>query len=618
MAIDNTLGPNSPNSGRIYATFVGYLNIENPIGTFNPISNTDVFLTHSDDGGRTWSRPTEVNADASTSTGYTQSSHTEAPGGFKTQITGRTQFMPEVAVDQATGTVVSRWRDSRDDAAGAGAAGVRVATYLTTSIDGGQTFGPATYANPRKTAVDAITGQTNVMGPAADMQGGGDGQTDTPFGYGTQMGLAVFDGKLYPMWSGNFQGPFSGFGNFYNSFIKNGAVTGYPLNLWYQPMVIAAGPRVVTSSMGPIPLAAATGGSVSISVVFDRPIDPASVKPGDAQVFYHDAIKTSDPSIPLQVTGFAPTGGGTSPTTRYTITFNPSKKPDGTSSGITNFTGTYSYLIAPDDGAGTSISAPVWSFAGPGGTLRKFDPADQNADGTSDQNAVTTAFFGLTPGDVYATPSPQPTSPVTFQGAFGTGGNYGILQAPFNQNTLPLIVPGPQLSLTSVPGGSGSSNLVLNGTNSSLSVTFDRPMQVSTFTPGQVLQIMGPAGSVSGPQYFASDSVGQTIPAASSATSFGTLNSTVTVPSFGGTFKAAKVTVQLNAAFSANAGLSAYLDRARWDTGPAVHQRVPHGLEFHQHPIRRQCAEFDHDGHGSLCRCFQAQQCTLGAGRQNG
>ena len=42
-------------------------------------------------------------------------------------------------------------------------------------------------------------------------------------------------------------------------------------------------------------------------------------------------------------------------------------------------------------------------------------------------------------------------------------------------------------------------------------------MQVSTFTPGQVLQIMGPAGSVSGPQYFASDSVGQTIPAAPGA-----------------------------------------------------------------------------------------------------
>ena len=83
-------------------------------------------------------------------------------------------------------------------------------------------------------------------------------------------------------------------------------------------------------------------------------------------------------------------------------------------------------------------------------------------------------------------------------------------------------------------------------------------MQVSTFTPGQVLQIMGPTGSVSGPQYFASDSVGQTIPAAT-ATGPGTLNSTLTIPSFNGTFKIAKITVQLNAAFPTDSALSAVL-----------------------------------------------------------
>ena len=63
---------------------------------------------------------------------------------------------------------------------------------------------------------------------------------------------------------------------------------------------------------------------------------------------------------------------------------------------------------------------------------------DQNADGTSDQNAVTTPFTGLTPGDVYAAPTPQPTTPVTF-----TFDAASILSPPFNQNTLPLIVPGP-------------------------------------------------------------------------------------------------------------------------------------------------------------------------------
>ena len=56
---------------------------------------------------------------------------------------GRTQFQPEIAVDQSTGTLVVSWRDARDDAANA-----RVATYIATSIDGGQTFSPETYANP--------------------------------------------------------------------------------------------------------------------------------------------------------------------------------------------------------------------------------------------------------------------------------------------------------------------------------------------------------------------------------------------------------------------------------------------------------------------------------------
>ena len=45
-------------------------------------------------------------------------------------------------------------------------------------------------------------------------------------------------------------------------------------------------------------------------------------------------------------------------------------------------------------------------------------------------------------------------------------------------------------------------------------MTFDRPMQAGTFTPGQVLQIMGPTGSISGPQFFSNNSVNQTIPKA--------------------------------------------------------------------------------------------------------
>ena len=63
MAQDNTLGPDSPYEGRIYAAFVGYFNVTID-GVKNPATNTDIFLTFSDDGGRTWSTPVEVNDDS--------------------------------------------------------------------------------------------------------------------------------------------------------------------------------------------------------------------------------------------------------------------------------------------------------------------------------------------------------------------------------------------------------------------------------------------------------------------------------------------------------------------------------------------------------------------------
>ena len=130
-----------------------------------------------------------------------------------------------------------------------------MATYLTTSLDGGNTFSPQVYANPSQTAVDAITGQTDAMAPAGDNQGGGDGQRDATFGYGPQMGLAVFGGQVYPIWAGNLN----------QAYYNGTANVAYPLNIWYQPMVIAAGPRILTSTMGPIPLQEAQSGSVSIS-----------------------------------------------------------------------------------------------------------------------------------------------------------------------------------------------------------------------------------------------------------------------------------------------------------------------------------------------------------------
>lgn len=530
LAEDNTLGA-SPYQGRIYAAYVGYVDDSDPNGHVNPTTNTDIFLSYSDDGGRDWHSLGIVNDDDAITDGYSGSG---GVGNFA-YTSGRTQFQPEIAVDQATGTLVISWRDARDDAANA-----RVATYLTSSIDGGQSFSPQTYANPSQTAVDAITGQTDILGPESDNESAGNPQIDKTYGYGDQMGLAVFDGQVYPIWAGNFN----------RSTDPLGTVIADPLNIWYRPMVIAAGPRIIDSTMGPISLAEAASGSVSISVTFDRPVTSSTFVLGDVQVFFRGTTDGTA-SVPLTVTGVNPVAGTGSEATQFTVTFDP--LPAGANPATYNYTGTYSYLIAPDNGHGLAISSPIETYIGK--TLRTFDPMDQNADGTSDENAVTTAFKGTTPGDVYAVPMPDPTTAVQFLGAAS------ILSPPFDQTTLPLIVPGPQVLSTSVPGGdSGAGNLVTDGTVSSLNVTFDRPMQVSSFTPGEVGPIMGPAGLVSGPQYFPlTTSTGQVIPAAANATNPGTLDSTLTIPSYDGTFQIAQITLELNAAFSPDSDLSAVL-----------------------------------------------------------
>src|SRR3954451_22475755 len=71
---------------------------------------------------------------------------------------------------------------------------------------------------------------------------------------------------------------------------------------------------------------------------------------------------------------------------------------------------------------------------------------------------------------------------------------------PYSQYTLPLILPGPHVVKSHVPGAPvTSNNLVHNPSVSPIDVTFDRDMNPSTFTPAQVLQVVGPAGAVPGP-----------------------------------------------------------------------------------------------------------------------
>ena len=217
-------------------------------------------------------------------------------------------------------------------------------------------------------------------------------------------------------------------------------------------MVIAAGPRIVTSTEGPVANYYDTPGSppgspISFTVTFDRPIDPPLVivgtltlgsatvtditsttglavgetitgtgiptgttilsiingtsitlsanatvngsrtltvfltptfTPADVLVYYHDTTN-NDASIPLAVLSVEPVlSSGVGPDNRFgytefTVTFDPTTNTDGTPSGITNFTGTYSYAVLPD-GNGTAIIEPIRSFVATPVTLPTLGP----------------------------------------------------------------------------------------------------------------------------------------------------------------------------------------------------------------------------------------------------
>lgn len=351
IASDNTLGSFSPNEGALY---VAYVSRDITVNS-NPALNTDISLMVSRDGGLTW-RPyidpatgaNKVNDDNSQTDGYTGS--VDIPG---LTVNGRSQFMPAIAVDDATGTVVMSWRDARNDVQDG-----RVATYLTTSIDGGRTFSPDVYANPSLTATDRITGNTVNYGPSPDNQTGGLA-TDS-IGYGLDMGLAAYAGKIIPVWSSNFDG-------------NAGIMVPKTANLGIvaRLMETASGPRVINGTMGPVGLPgdtvnAGTGPDGTpkpnhIRIDFDREVDPTTFTPSDVEVFFKGTTSTST-LVPLFVAAVTPISGDTFGATSFQVTFDPTKNADGTTrTGNLDFTGTYSYLIKPgiSDRIRSLVNAPV-------------------------------------------------------------------------------------------------------------------------------------------------------------------------------------------------------------------------------------------------------------------
>ncbi len=231
VAYDNSLGSFSRFAGRMYVAYTG---TSVNAGTTN-VTNTNIFLVYSDNNGQSWSRPVQVNDDLLTTNPASSDNFSEGR---------RTQFQPSVTVDPATGTVVVMWYDARVDASG-----TRVATFVSTSIDGGDTFSQSQAVNAKKVAIDAITGNRVELEPipsnlagfttfnANNVIGGVNFQYGGP---GVRQSVVAYGGVIKPFWAGNLNATGSAV---FTSTVRTGA-----------------GPRVFDSDMGAVTELSLDGG----------------------------------------------------------------------------------------------------------------------------------------------------------------------------------------------------------------------------------------------------------------------------------------------------------------------------------------------------------------------
>jgi hypothetical protein len=155
LAWDRTGGIHN---GRVYLVYT--------LEHLNETNDTNIFVTHSDDQGTTWSAPVRVNDD-----------------------TGRkSQFLPKISLDPTSGDLVVVWYDARRDR-GTGGAGDTDGVpnddaefWGSFSTDGGQTFS-------RNIQISAGTSNSHDSGNAID--------------YGDYSGVSFFGGVAHPAWSDN-------------------------------------------------------------------------------------------------------------------------------------------------------------------------------------------------------------------------------------------------------------------------------------------------------------------------------------------------------------------------------------------------------------------------------
>ncbi len=586
--------------GNTGAEFVGNGTIAPPL-TVDLINQSNIDLTYSDDDGVTWSIPEQVNPDT-------------AADNFSEG--NRPNFMPTLAVDPTTGTVAIMWYDSSNDAAGDGTTGSsREANSISVSIDGGVDWSPLSYINTQVSMTNFLTGAQYTTGPIP-------GNEINGF-FGLSQGLAAYGGHIYPVFSTN--------SNTTGSVIDTATVT------------TAAGPRVIYGDMGPVstdstaPTDTTASGIFTYNntfasdgtrqlggfvVQFDRPVDAASFTTSDVTVEYQNPNTGDITFIPVgqivpldENTGFGPNGIGVGvlADTFYVELQTPQSA-----------VGTYSYAIGPtvqdDDREGniltgsltptsttmtvaaslglpdtqtpvpfiiqvdneeievTATNGTTWTIVrGFNGTVAAAHSAEASVTvqtgNLMDQNAntitgETSSTSGTGTPDQFAIPTPINGVPFA---------------APYDDSTLPLIIPGPHLVDTSVPnsvngnyaplittpltsamsiaattmavesfggfptptatmpfivqvgdedievtgidaaapltwdvtrGFDGTTaaghdvgttvdydpeNLVLNGTENAIDVTFDRDTAPGTFTSSDILSITGPLGAIAGP-----------------------------------------------------------------------------------------------------------------------
>jgi subtilisin-like proprotein convertase family protein len=699
IASDNTLGAHSPFEGRLYIAVTDD-NFNDVSGAYT--TSTFIELYSSDDGGSDWTYMGIVNDDNGLTDGFSTGGYAIAGsatdysnpmlasdfdenvvyfGNLEANV--RPKIDPEVAVDDQTGTVVVSFLDTRNDAAA-----VRVATYIAASTDGGTSFAPETYANPivnsnegpdpvQSPVIDAITGAQVNLGPIPDNESAGNFARETTLGFGQHQGLAVAGGMIIPVWSSNENEGSQTLSEKQNLFINSAQVT------------VAAGPRVISSTEGPVGepgdtvntdrMADGTPIANTIVITFDRAVDPSTF-PADngvlgsspLQVFYNNP----GGGTPIQLTVLTVTPDSSD--TIYTITFGPPVGVTLPGEGV----GTYSYTLLPlvkgmipyQTTLTTNETAQVpfidtsvsntgsFGITGNPGILLNsatllamvdvFQQGTTNPTTSPDLQIFLTTQDGLHTYTLFSGSTADQTQGVAFSvdnsisipvsdnepldqtytiqvvdnvigeqvflfnnvdaddfdfqvvlnsaSADFVSGNFLDQNAnakpgeqpeddysvPDGRNSLPLVVPGPHVSSTSVTGVNGTAstppdNLVNDDSANAINVTFDREMQVASFTPADVLTIVGPAGPINTPQTFPSTGTSKTFPFNGSfqfIPKAGTLTSSILIANTGLTVS--NMNVQVDITDPNDASLQLVLKAPDGTLIPLVNNGTANGANF--------------------------------------